>query len=217
MCESQCLWHGGLWVTFLAWNPALCIPSCKCYDNTPVSDYPGIPSKAPRGEALAWLCFTWPGIERVCLNPQEVGDKLTELKAQTASKHAVVISVSAGACVFVCVCVLRLFVCSEALITGVTGWRRGSLRHYWIYKKENPAFVSLGDPTAALISLWWSSRRHGACGSYPDVAASKTSPCLVCMPLSFQCEKRDEVCSSEICLWEAFSLPVGLFVCLFVC
>lgn len=172
-------------------------------------------SSAGRGFSVALFHMTrnWTGMSK----PQEVRDKLTELKAQTASKHAVVISVSAGACVFVCVCVLHLFVCSEALITGVTGWRRGSLRHYWIYKKENPAFVSLGDPTAALISLWWSSRRHGACGSYPDVAASKTSPCLVCMPLSFQCEKRDEVCSSEICLWEAFSLPVGLFVCLFVC
>ena len=153
----------------------------------PVSDYPRIPSKAPRGEALAWLCFTWPGIERVFLNPQEVRDKLSELKTPTASKHAVVISVSAGACVCVCLCVLHLFVCLEALITGVTGWSQGSLRHYWIYKKkkkENPAFVSLGDPTAALISLWWSSRRHGACGSYPDVAASKTSPCLVSVPLS---------------------------------
>lgn len=154
MCESQCLWHSGLRVTFLAWNPALCIPSCKCFDNMPVSDYPRIPSKAPRGEALAWLCFTWPGIERVFLNPQEVRDKLSELKTPTASKHAVVISVSAGACVCVCLCVLHLFVCLEALITGVTGWSQGSLRHYWIYKKKKRKILPLF-PLEILQRLWY--------------------------------------------------------------
>lgn len=63
------------------------------------------------GEALAWLCFTWLGIERAFLNPQGARNKFA--KNQTAWKHAiaVVICVSAGACVCVCAQCIPAFMC----------------------------------------------------------------------------------------------------------
>lgn len=101
-CGSQCFWHCGLKVTFFTWNPALCIPSCKCYDNMPISDYPRIPSKLRgRGFSMALFHMTrnWTGISR---NPQGVRDKLTEIrKYKLQHVIAEVISVSAGA--YVCV------------------------------------------------------------------------------------------------------------------
>lgn len=78
MCESQGLWHCALQVPLSLRNPAICIPSCKCYDNISVSDYSRIHSKPRWGESLTRLCFTWVGIEWTFLNPQEVRGKFAK-------------------------------------------------------------------------------------------------------------------------------------------